>query len=305
MQDIVQPYGITKRPPESTLTTFTENCQNLEAAVIVAILFYVVQDEGTAVISKVRACYTLEKLFKIRKYFDCGKHNLEKFRELDFEDVRASSASDYNLLSGLRTQIVDALSKNFEDNEVKERIFDIKVLDERKQKSNLNFIEKMKASKEQKEQNEQKEKKTNHHNDDFLDGNEQIKPSTQKNQPDMLFDLTVDSTQHHPQGASSKNNPNKDLLDFTDIKPAPVSNTAAQKRAGHDDLLFDFTNVSVSQSAPKAHDEIVFEKPAIIMPSAPKPKDQFDLTDLGLPSKKPEPVEKKKADSKDLFDFII
>lgn len=52
MQDLIKPGGATKKPQDSVLNSFTNSASNLDATVILSILYYVLNESQMEWISK-------------------------------------------------------------------------------------------------------------------------------------------------------------------------------------------------------------------------------------------------------------
>lgn len=287
MQEIIQPYGATKKPPESMLASFAENCRNLDSPIIVAIVFYFLNDENSPWLSKMRALYALEFLLKNKKYFDTVKHNLDKFKAIDFEDAVSQNQSGGEQILKLRSAIIERVSKNFDDSEPKPVSFDLSKLDSLKEKSNAKFFEKMENLKKGKGKE-----------GDLIEAQPTKTTTSDKND---IFGLDLHST---TTAAPKKTvDPHDDLLGLA--TQTVLSQQQSSVKTKSEDL-FDFTSVThtAPQKSPEQQNEIVFEKNAVqTIKQTAKTGDLVDAFNIAMEIRK-EAKSEQKDKNKDLFDFI-
>lgn len=282
MQEIVQPFGATKKPPESMLNNFFENCRNLEASAIIAILIYVIEDDAVASLSKLRAFYALEYLIKNRKFFECLKFNLERLKEVDFS-AGGEGATNQEAMGKLKQSLVERLGRNFDEPETKNAGFDLSKLESLREKSNAKFFEKM--------ENLKKGKK----NDDIFDID--AAPAKPAPKTDDILEMAVSSkaSTFHP----SSSNHHDDFLSLNPQVPEKKQEVKANQPKKDSADLFDLASTITTPAATSKKDEIVFEK---VAPKKDQKDDFFGQFDMGISLKKKEEEVKKVA--KDPFDFL-
>lgn len=143
VQEIVQPYGATKRPPDSVLGTFQDKCKNLESSTIIGMLFHILQNDDAPWVSQLRALYAIESLIKIEDYFKIMNYNKEQFANMSFENVRSQSASGAESMFRIKASIKERLENAFTVPQSKPMEVDLSKLEALKEKNSLKFFEKM------------------------------------------------------------------------------------------------------------------------------------------------------------------
>lgn len=232
--------------------------------------------------------YCIDRLLRIKKYFNFLKENRSTFVDLDYSYLKSQSQTAFESVQDVKEKVQGKLSDSFENQDNKPKgQFDIAKLESIKEKTNKNFFEKMETLKSTKKHTApQGISKGNA--DDLMDIDTTQKNPTHNNED--LIDLDFSSEPAKPT-ISPNSKPSNAYSDFDLLMTDDKVNKPQTK---HDDLLLDFNqDLTISKNADKKIGSLI---------------DDDIFKDLGASARNEHKNErsngKVELNDKDPFDFI-